>query len=68
MNDKVYITIVWFTAFNRELKVSFEDNEPIMRYNLKRRINLICHTSIINRIETYEGHLVHQEIFNKNKE
>lgn len=65
MNQTKYITIVYFIAFNRSLKVSFEDNEPIMKYNLKRRISMICSTAVIMKIETYEGHLVNTEMVNK---
>lgn len=65
MSETKYITVVHFIAFNRHLKESFEDIEPIMRYNIRRRINLICHSSIIMKIECYEGKLVHQEILNK---
>lgn len=65
MNPTIYITIVYFKAYDRNMKISFEDKEPIMRYNLRRRINSICHTSIISRIETYEGHLVNTEMLNK---
>ena len=65
MNQTIYITIVYFIAFNRPLKASFEDNHPIMMYNLKRRINLICSTSVILKIDTYEGHLVNTEMVNK---
>lgn len=63
MNQKKYLTIVHFTAFDRPLKECFVDNEPIMMYNLKRRISLICNTYRIHRIETYEGTLVNTEVF-----
>lgn len=65
MNSTIYITIVYFTAFNRFMKASFEDKEPIMMYNIKRRISLICNTSVISKIETYEGHLVNVEMLDK---
>lgn len=67
MNQKKYITIVNFTAFDRELKECFVDAEPIMMYNLRRRISLICNTYRIHRIETYEGTLVNTEVFNHDK-
>lgn len=65
MNQTIYITVVYFIAFNRALKASFEDNHPIMRYTLKRRIFIICSTAVIMKIETYEGHLVNTEMVNK---
>ena len=65
MSQTTYITIVYFIAFNRSLKASFEDNHPIMMYNLKRRIFMICSTAVILKIETYEGHLVNTEMVNK---
>ena len=65
MNEKVYITIVYFIGFNRELKASFEDSEPPMRYTIKKRIQTICPTAVLKKFQHYEGHLVHQEIFNK---
>lgn len=65
MNKTIYITIVHFIAFNRPLKASFEDDHPIMMYNLRRRINLICSTAVLMKIETYEGHLVNTEMVNK---
>lgn len=57
----MYITIVEFTAFTRECKVSFEESEPLMAYNIRRRIRMICPTSNIKRIRHYEAALVHEE-------
>jgi len=65
MSQKKYITIVHFTAYTREMKEVFVDNESIMRYNLKRRISQICHTYLINKIEFFEGTLVNTEVFKK---
>ena len=65
MSATKYITVVYFLAYNRFMKASFEDDSPIMRYNLKRRLNLICNTNIILKLEMYEGHLVNSEILNK---
>lgn len=65
MNKTKFITVVYFLAFNRPLKASFEDNHPIMRYTLKRRINLICNSALILKIETYEAQLVNTEVLNK---
>jgi len=63
MNQNKYITIVFFTAFSREMREVFVDAEPIMMYNLRRRISMICNTYQIHRIETYEGTLVNTEVF-----
>ena len=63
MSQTKYITIVHFTAFSRPMKEAFVDDELIMRYNLKRRILQICSTSIITKIEYYEGGLINLETF-----
>ena len=65
MNDKKFITIVYFLAFNRFLKESYEDHDPPMRYTIKRRIKNLCSSAVILKIEHYEGKLIHQEILNK---
>lgn len=55
------ITIVVFTAFNNNQTIAFEDDHPLMAYNLKRRIRIICPTSRILTIKHYEARLLNEE-------
>ena len=59
---RIFITIVHFTAFNNDQKISFEDDAPLMEYNIRRRIRIICPTSRILRIKHYEAVLLHEEV------
>ena len=63
MSQNKFITIVDFTAYDRPMQTTFVDDEPVMKYVMKRRIALICGTALIKRIRTYEGALVHHEEF-----
>ena len=56
------ITIVVFTAFNNKQTIAFEDDHPLMAYNLKRRIRIICPTSRILMIKHYEARLLNEEV------
>lgn len=51
-------------AFSRPMKESFIDDEPPMKYTIKRRIRNICNMAII-MIEHYEANLLNQEILNQ---
>ena len=56
-----HITIVTFTAFDHNQKISFEDDHPLMAYSIKRRIRIICPTSRILMIRHYEARLLNEE-------
>lgn len=53
--NKQYITLIWFKAFNHEQTAFYLDNHIPMRHVVSRRIRDICPTMKIHQWQTFEA-------------
>lgn len=58
-----HLTIIHFTAFNREHRETFITEEPMMLHQAKIKVKEFCEAGVINKIEHFEGQLMNIEIY-----